>query len=102
MTPEDEEKLGRQMLMFERACYKLGLRDFLPADLWSGRPTPLTVMDLHRGALITVESVQRASLDACRWAFAVILRLTAPNTLRLVHTGDFLLLPTLLDLHHID
>ena len=45
MTPEDEEKLGQQMLMFERACYKLGLRDFLPADLWSGRNDPVYLTD---------------------------------------------------------
>jgi hypothetical protein len=37
LTPDDEEKLGRQMLAFERACYKLGLRDSLPVDMWTGR-----------------------------------------------------------------
>ena len=45
MTPDEEEKLGRQMLMFERACYKLGLRDLLPVDLWSGRNDTVYLTD---------------------------------------------------------
>ena len=45
MTPEDEEKLGRQMLMYERTCYKLGLRGFVPADVWTGRFEPVYLPD---------------------------------------------------------
>lgn len=45
MTPDEEEKLGRQMLMFERASYKLGLREPLPADIWVGRNEPVYLTD---------------------------------------------------------
>ena len=45
MKENDEARLGRQMLAFERACYKLGLRDALPVDIWTGRGDPIYLTD---------------------------------------------------------
>ena len=45
MAKFDEEKLGRQMLAFERACYKLGWREALPVDIWTGRGEAVYLTD---------------------------------------------------------